>query len=400
MHAFAYLYERFPSLTQTFCYREIRELNRQGIQPALFSIRRPEEIPVDCPAAIRQAVEYLPDPAMLSLKEKSRWRYWLPGQRRVRLALQETTTDIQRLYTAIWLGPRLQARGIGHVHVHFAGIAARTAYWLKKLYGITFSFTAHANDVFCETSFPIGLNDLFREASLIVTVSDFSRAWLQERFPFAADKIERVYNGIDTALFNSQRSSASSVPMILSVGRCIEKKGYPDLIDACALLKSRGVAFRCRIVGGGPLEESLRSQVNALDLASCVELTGSQPQEKVHEALAEADLFVLACAREKDGGMDNLPTVIAEAMAAGLPVVSTHLAGVPEMVLEGSTGHLVPERNPTALADAMQALLADRARALEMGRAGRALVESRFDAEVTARDLKQLFENRLGLRLR
>ena len=390
MKKFAYLFERFPSFTQTFCYREVLEMRRQGVAAPVYSIRVPKDVPADCPAELARAVRYLPEPDALAAEMKTLrmlGRYpW-----RVIQALRRwgKRPDKGRVLAAAWLGPRLQAAGIGHVHAHFAGIAARTAYWLKQFYGITFSFTGHANDMFCETDFPVSLEDLVREATFIVTEADFSRDWLRRRHPTHAAKIERVYNGIDPAAFPHSQP-APGRPRIVSVGRCIEKKGFADLIDACALLRQRGVDFECAIVGGGPLEESLKARIAGHGLQDSVRLTGPLPQEQVRALLAEATLFVLACATEADGGMDNFPTVIAEAMSAGLPVVSTRLAGVPEMVGHGATGLLVGEKQPAALADAIGELLADPEKARRFGTCGKAAVAERFASGVTAAELQKL----------
>jgi glycosyltransferase involved in cell wall biosynthesis len=390
MTSFAYLFERFPSFTQTFCYREVLEMRRQGGDMPIYAIRVPQDIPADCPAQLASAVHYLPQADALAAEMKTLhmlgrypWRviqtlrHW--GKR----------PDKGRVLAAAWLGPRLRKAGITHLHVHFAGMAARTAYWIKQFYGITYSFTGHANDMFCETAFPVSLEDLVREAELVVAVADFSRDWLVRRCPEHAGKIHRVYNGIEIEKF-PQAHAAPGRPRLVSVGRCIEKKGFADLIDACALLRDRGLDFECAIIGGGPLEESLRARIAERGLQGIVELTGPQPQEEVRRRLAQASLFVLACATESDGGMDTLPTVIVEAMASGLPVVSTRLAGVPEMVEEGVTGLLVGEKQPAALADALATLLHDPARARQMGACGKAAATERFGLSGTVAALRGL----------
>lgn len=388
--SFAYLFERFPSLTQTFCYREVQEMRRQGMDPAIFSIRVPEDAPADCPEDIKELVQYLPPDEEVVAGVKQRLeRKQLSRAANITLTHWGKFSDKRRAYVAAHLGPILRKQGICHVHAHFAGIAARTAYWLKEFCGIHYSFTAHANDIFCETDFPVTLADLVREASFISTVTDYSRDWLRKRFPADAKRIHRVYNGIDVSVFCEAKPPAGK-PRIISIGRCIEKKGYPDLINACALLRDRGMDFECLIVGSGPLEDALKAQIGALKLDGIVQMLGARPQEEVRALLATSSLFVLACATEPDGGMDNLPTVIVEAMACGLPVVSTRLAGVPEMVREGVTGFLTNEKDPLGLANAVSKALADPVRAKEMGFHGRALARALFTTEVTTGQLKRL----------
>jgi glycosyltransferase involved in cell wall biosynthesis len=213
---------------------------------------------------------------------------------------------------------------------------------------------------------------------------------LRERFPESAAKIQRIYNGVDLARF-IVTDLASAPAEIISIGRLIEKKGFGDLISACALLRSRGRKFQCIIIGEGPLEEALRAQIYAADLKPFVTLKGPQTQSEITKRLAHATIFALPCTHEAGGGMDNLPTVIMEAMAAGLPVISTPLAGIPEMVENGANGELVPERDPAALALAIEKLLDDPERARRLGERGRQIAQEKFSIEASARLLLELF---------
>jgi glycosyltransferase involved in cell wall biosynthesis len=301
-------------------------------------------------------------------------------------------SDFLRLYQAIYVGMRLQEKGLRHVHSHFAGMGTRTAYWIKEFFALPYSFTAHANDIFAPRDFVVSLAKLIENAAAVVTVSDYAVRLLQERFPESAAKVRRVYNGVDLARFQPTDFGKTKTA-IVSIGRLIEKKGFADLISACALLRSRGHAFLCSIIGEGPLEESLRAQIVAAGLEESVELTGPQTQTQIAERLAHATMFVLPCTREVDGGMDNLPTVIMEGMAAGLPVVSTPLGGIPEMIEPGVNGELVPERQPEALCAAIERLIADPEKARTFGNAGREIAREKFSIATSARQLQQLFDS-------
>lgn len=145
MSSFAYLFERFPSFTQTFCYREVLEMRRQGVTAPLYSIRRPKDIPKDCPEELARAVRYLPEPNALAEEMKTLHLLGRYPWKVIRtLSHWGKRPDKGRVLAAAWLGKRLQQEGVRHVHAHFAGIAARTAYWIKAFYGITYSFTGHA----------------------------------------------------------------------------------------------------------------------------------------------------------------------------------------------------------------------------------------------------------------
>ncbi|MGE5213074.1 MAG: glycosyltransferase, partial [Nitrospirota bacterium] len=334
MTDFAYLFERFPSFGQTFCYREVAELQRQGVTPPIFSIRNPrDEPPQDWDMRVVERVHYLPEEKEL-LDDVGRASKKGKLTPQILAALDEwgRRTDFLRLYQAAYAGLRLREMGIGHVHAHFGGMAARTAFWINRFFPITFSFTAHANDIFAPRNFEIGLDKLVDAARVIVTETDYAAKFLCERFPDRTDRVHRIYNGLDPAGF-SRAEFSSSPPLIIAVGRLIAKKGFGDLIRACALLAERGKSFRCEIIGEGPLETELREEIERLGLQRRIILAGAKPQSQLRERLAAANVFVLSSVIDPDGGMDNLPTVIMEAMASGLPVVSTDLGGIPEMVI-------------------------------------------------------------------
>ena len=395
MTRFAYLFERFPSFGQTFCYREVAELDRQEMAVPIFSIRNPkDEPPQDWDPRIVGRVDYLPDEKEL-----------LEGVRRAAKKRKLTTdivaaldewgrrTDFLRLYQAVYVGLRLQEMGITHVHAHFAGMAARTAFWINKLFALSFSFTAHANDIFTPRNFEIGLDKLVRTARTIVTETDYAAQFLRERFSGCAGRIHRIYNGLDLAEF--KRADFSSMPpLIITVGRLIPKKGFGDLVRASALLAQRGKSFRCQIIGKGPLEGGLCGLVEQLGLQERVVLTGAKPQSQLRECLAAANVFVLPSVIDPDGGMDNLPTVIMEAMATGLPVVSTNVSGIPEMVIENKTGFLVQPSDVVAIADAIEKVINDRSLAQKLGQSGYKRAHTLFSIEKNVRELCALIAGR------
>lgn len=397
----AYIFERFPSFTQTFCVREIEQLERMGVRPLVFSIRdtRSEGIK-HFPQELVESVHFLPPREELISLVKS-WKDDRALPRAAALALRHwgERPDKARVYEAAYIAKimnDLGAEAPRHVHSHFAGVGARTCWWLRKFTGVTYSFTAHANDIFCKPEDEtVPFPSLFDEAALVVTVSDYTAKQLRERFPAAAARVRRVYNGMDLEPFKLARQKGDrshSAGGILSVGRLIEKKGYPDLITACGLLRDQGLAYRCRIVGEGPLEESLKAQIASLELQDLVELTGPLGIDEIRRLLVEeTQIFALACATEHDGGKDNLPTVLMEAMAASLPCVSTHLAGVPEMVVDGVTGLLCDERQPQAFATHLATLLRDPAKCESMGRAGLQHAEQHFTRDVTGAALLKCY---------
>jgi colanic acid/amylovoran biosynthesis glycosyltransferase len=388
MPSFAYLFERFPSFGQTFCYREVAELYRQGVEPPIFSIRNPkDEPPQDWDARIVERVHYLPEEKELldDIARASKKGRLTPE---IIAALDEwgRRTDFLRLYQAAYVGLQLKENGISHVHAHFAGLAARTAFWIARFFPITISFTAHANDIFAPRNFEIGLDKLMQAARLVITETDYAAKFLRERFPDRADRIHRVYNGLNLAEFG-RADFSSDPPLIIAIGRLIGKKGFTDLIRACALLVEHGRSFRCEIFGEGPLKEQLGGRIKKLELQKLVKLPGAKPQHELRARLANASVFALPSIPEADGGMDNLPTVIMEAMATGLPVVSTRIGGIPEMVVESETGFLVQPGDPVALANAMERVTNDRSLGQKLGQAGYARAQTLFSIEKNVREL-------------
>ena len=397
MTRFAYLFERFPSFGQTFCYREVAELDRQDVVPPIFSIRKPkDEPPQDWDARIVERVCYLPEEQEL-LEDVRR------AVKKRKLSTENVTaldewgrrTDFLRLYQAVYIGLRLRNMGIGHAHAHFAGMAARTAFWINRFFPITFSFTAHANDIFAPRNFEIGLDKLVSAARAIVTETDYAAKFLRDRFPNYADRIHRIYNGLDMSEFEGAAFS-SIPPLIVAVGRLIPKKGFGDLIRACASLAERGRSFRCEIIGDGPLENELRAQIERLGLQDRVVLPGAKPQSELRRRLSAANVFVLPSVIDPEGGMDNLPTVIMEAMATGLPVVSTAIGGIPEMVIENETGFLVGPGDVSGMVNAIERVISDHSLAEKLGDCGYERAQRLFSIEKNVRELCALIETGRG----
>ena len=384
---FAYLFKKFPVFAQTFIAREVEGLARHGCEPDVYALQPAPPGDQEGFDALRKRVRVLP--AGLSLASDI-LRSGFGGNLPVSAFLSGAWAGggNRRRREAFWLGPRLRAAGISHVHTHFTGPAARTAWWLRQDFGISYSITAHANDFLSDADEYPGMERLLGDASFVVAVSDYSRRVLAGQYPRA--RIVRVYNGmrLDSAL----PPAPATPPLLVAVGRLVEKKGYPILIEACRTLRGRGIDFRCEIIGEGPLEDALRAQIG--DLAGLVSLAGPRTQPQIRQSLAAASVFVLPCVEEISGGMDILPTVITEAMAAGLPVVSTRLAGIPEMVVDGKTGFLVAPGDPGAVADAIQKLLSNAVEARAMGAAGRRHAESLFSEDVTIPQLLALLEER------
>lgn len=371
-------------------------MRRQGVRLRVFSLSDTRDEAIQhFPKELIESVHFLPPKLELSDLVK-RWKSEGRLSKEAVLTLRHwgDRSDKRRVYEAIYIGEKLREQGIGHAHCHFAGLAARTCWWVRQFYGITFSITGHANDLFCPEPGSVTIEQLMHDASRLVTVSEFTANYLRGTYPKAAGKVRRVYNGLDLAPIIAcgealSGESKSDPPLIFSVGRLIEKKGFADLIKACGVLNRQGVRFQCEIVGDGPLEEELMQLIASEGVGELVTLVGPKSQDWIIPRLHVATVFALPCVIENDGGMDNLPTVIMEAMAASLPCVSTRLAGVPEMVIEKETGLLVEPGDFQGTATAIGELLGDEAKRATYGSAGLVRARELFAKEVTARQLRR-----------
>jgi glycosyltransferase involved in cell wall biosynthesis len=404
-----YLYSRYPVISQTFCDAEMLALERRGLELTIGSVYPPlTSLRHEHISRLRAPVHYAPPQEVLRISEKNakiagRWprdlieqheRKYGPG---IKAAL--------RARNALYFADFFARNEVDHVHVHFANRAAHTALFLKEISGIPFSVTAHGQDFMKD----LGSDDLLREicaaAEFLAAETDYSRELLCRRCPDSTAKIHRVYNGMDLERFPTPYHEAEPprhgeqaiiapyhVPRIISVGRLVAFKGFDHLIDACAELARRGFDFTCDIIGDGPLRNMLQAKIESFNLSSRINLLGSLSQRAVLEKIQAADIFALASVIDAQGASDVFPTVILEAMASTRPVVSTRLAGIPELVVDGETGILISPGDTAALTEALQHLLCDGELRLGYGRAGRARIEQHFRIEHTVAPLIKLFE--------
>lgn len=392
-----YLYSRYPVISQTFCDTEMLALERIGVDLEIGSIYPPlTSLRHEHISRLRAPVRYAPPQKILRIWEENAkttgaWPAELVNRHEQKYGRQMKAE--QRARNALYFAELFTRSGVNHFHVHFANRAAHTALFLKTISGIPFSVTAHGQDFMKD----LGNDDLLREicagGEFIAAETDYSRDLLRQRCPDSTSKIHRVYNGIDLERFPVPLlPPANSVPRIVTVGRLVAFKGFEQLIDACAELGRRGVDFICEIIGDGPLRENLQEKVNKLSLSSRVTLPGSLSQGAVFEKLQAADIFALPSITDRQGASDVFPTVIMEAMSAARPVVSTQLAGIPELVVHEETGLLVRSGDMIALVEALEQLIRNPELRLRYGRAGRMRIEQHFRIEQTIRPLLELLQ--------
>lgn len=326
---------------------------------------------------------------------RSPLKYW----RALRRAIWQTSPvpeDLARMLIifpkAVYFAKQLEEMKVDHIHVHFVwlnGIAAQVA---ADLTGITYSLHAHAWDIFQRNRECVRRQ--LELATAVVTISEYHRQYLAELCPrWHPEDIRVVHCGLDPAEFTPAHvPAADQVIRIISVGSLVEKKGHEYLIDACVQLAARGYRFKCSIVGIGPLREALQARINKCSLQEEVLLVGAKNQAEVQDFYHNSEIFVLACVLARNSDRDGIPVVLMEAMAMQVPVVTTPVSGNPELVCDGETGLLVPERDAQALAHAIERLINDPTLRHKLGQQGRQVVLAGFDIHQTAAQMAAIFQ--------
>ena len=392
-----YVVKRYPRYSETFIVTEILAHEEAGLPLEIFSLYPPVDTHFqDAIARVRAPVNYVPDSDGKSL------RFWeglsgvaadVPGLwSSLGAAKGEEARDVFQAAVVAGLARR---KGIRHLHAHFGSAAATVARLAARFGGLTYSFTAHAKDIYHESVRPDDLRRKLADASAVVTVSDYNLEYLRVQYGEAAARVRRIYNGIDLERF-PYSAPRDRPPMVVYVGRLVEKKGLSDLIDACASLAGRGKTLECGIVGAGELEADLRERIARLGVGSTVRLLGPRPQAEVIRLIREASAVAAPCVIGEDGNRDGLPTVILEAMALGTPCVSTDVTGIPEVVRHEETGLIVPQHDPGALADALERFASDADLRVSIAVRARERIEDEFDIRRNAAKIRALFREAAG----
>jgi glycosyltransferase involved in cell wall biosynthesis len=451
----AYILKGFPRMSETFIAGEIYRLEQAGIRLRLFVIKQDEVYRHPVVDRIRARPDYLPATSPLSRTTPlRRWLASNLGNfrpalrrtaRRRRLGLVRAATaalaQAMRARAGIWSRPRgvylkeflqsvaladrlLDAPDVRHLHAHFAHGATTVAWLASSITGLPFSFTAHATDIYRESLNPAGLlRRKLAAATFAVTCTESNRKYLQALA--GQTPVHCIYHGLNVDFSELLARAPKSPPpkggclRVLGVGRLVPKKGFDTLVEACGLLHRRGVHLQAVIVGEtggegddtrGPIDshgrqvpppgsdaakrqhaDEIRCRIAALGLDQSVRLAGPMGQAELFQEYRRATVLCLPCRILEDGDRDGIPNVLVEAMACGLPVVTTNVSGIPELVCDGVNGLLVPPDNPQAVAEALLRVHCDRALASRLEQNAAATVRERFDGDALAQRLASLF---------
>jgi colanic acid/amylovoran biosynthesis glycosyltransferase len=386
----AYVVKRYPRFSETFIVNEILAHEKAGLELEIVSLYPPNDTHFqNLLSRVRAPVTYL---SAAGLKAIEFWHALkqascvVPGlYSRLSYSQYEEPSEV---YQAALLSKLVREKNINHLHAHFASTATSVARLASYFADVPYSFTAHAKDIFHESIQPNELSQKLLDASAVVTVSDYNVKFLQENY--MAKRVHRIYNGLDLETFSFE-APVQRFPLIVGVGRLVEKKGFMDLLESCAILAKRGLRFHCEIIGDGEERALLQGRIRDLTLENHVQLLGARPQQEVIAKIQAASVFALPCIVGEDGNRDGLPTVLLEAMALGTACVSTDITGIPEILHHEETGLQVPQREPLALANALERLLTDSELRLRLAVNARGLIEKDFDIERNAAKLREVF---------
>ena len=404
MPVLVYIGAALPSLSETFVYREIAALRRQGIQIQPVSIHAPAHDlgDRDAEAVLDDVIELYSAGAVRLMLDALAEGIRRPARAgsTIALALRDAAIGrcpsilarakvVWQAMAALALSFRTRELDLLRVHAHMANVPTSIAMYYAKVRSVPFSFTGHAADLFLSPSL---LKEKLERAAFIACISEWHRSFYHSITPLADAKLPLVRCGIDIDRFQTpKRPATNDITQILAVGRLVPKKGFDTLIESIGLLKEELPKIQVTIVGGGPEQQRLVELIRERGVDSHVELLGAQANEKVRELMVRSDIFVLPCRIDQRGDRDGIPVVLMEAMACGLCAISGDLPTIRDLIQDGVNGRLVESDNPGALARAIADVIDDAAQRRLFAERGRATVVTEFSMETNVKRLMKAF---------
>jgi colanic acid/amylovoran biosynthesis glycosyltransferase len=403
----AYIVSRFPKLTETFILYEILAVQEQGVQVELYPLQRehttlmhPEAKQLMTTAHFQPPVSWPIIRANLHFLRRKPRTY----VKALRDLLRATWGSLRYFAGALIFFLKtvrfaylMEAAEITHIHAHFASHPAAAAFVIHRLTGIPYSFTAHGSDLHRDRHM---LREKTAEAEFVVTISHYNKQiFIDECGEQVRHKVAVIRSGVDTQAFQPRSNYRQDGPphhplTIVCIGTLHEVKGQTHLIEACRLLRDKGIDFTCHFVGDGPDRDALSAQVAAAGLGDHTRFDGQKTRQEVIALLRKADILAAPSVPSRDNRREGIPVVLMEAMVSGVAVVASDLSGIPELVENEVSGLLVPPGNPAALAGALEHLYRDPALRQRLGQGGRGKVLREFDLEASAAALVRGFSMR------
>jgi glycosyltransferase involved in cell wall biosynthesis len=401
-----YMIGTYPGVSSTFIDREIRMMRQWGLTMHLLSIRPPDQqksLSREQQENRREVIYLLPVRWGEFVRGQLSFLFRKPGVylgtliyllTRRHPTFRDWVMTVLHFAEGVHAAYLLRETGVNQLHAHFVDRAATVALVAGRLLGIPYSLAVHAGeDIYVH---PVLLPEKFAEAKFVISCTQYNLDHLQHKLGILDldKKAYAIHHGLDFDRYGLT-PRPQSPPLLLSVGRLVEKKGFDYLIRACQRLKDAERNFVCHIIGAGPDRPKLEALIGELELQDTVILCGVVPHDQVLEEYNRATLFALPCIQGQDGSLDGIPNVLPEAMASWLPVVSTPVSAISELITDGVNGLLVPPQDDAALADALARLLDDAALRQRLGAQGRQSVAEAFNLDPNVRAVYEVFM-RLG----
>jgi len=396
----AYVMSRFPKHTETFILYEMLAIEAQGVPVEIYPLLKQRDAVVHQEAqALVNRAHYMPFISLSTISSniaaiRSNAKLYFSTLLEVlRGAFGNTNFLIGAISAfpkAVHFSAMMVEERVTHIHAHFSNHPAVAALVVHRLTGIPFSFTAHGHDIHKDRTM---LREKISAAVFAVTVSKYNKSLMaKECPPEDVSKIHVIHCGVDTRLFQqpANRNKEGAIA-IICVASLLEVKGHTYLVQACRLLRDRGVDFVCHLVGEGNYRARIEREIDEYGLGKHIKLHGACTQSHVRELLTASDIFVLASKPTRRGAREGIPVSIMEAMAVGVPVVASEISGIPELVENGMSGFLTPPGDVDALAKSIGVLIEDDPLRRRMGAAAREIVLRDFNLESNARQLIHMF---------
>lgn len=406
----AYILKGYPRISETFISNEILLLEKLGFTMHLFPMRQPRESFSHASVKkIKAQVSYLPTELsenfikllipniLLAIRHPRRYKKTL--QRAEFAKAKNKRATLKHLLQAGYLC-YYHLTGdtkIGHLHGHFAHSPTSVTRFAASLSGLSYSFTAHAKDIY--TSTKDKLRQRIEEAEFVVTCTKYNKEFLEELKGDCTTPIHCIYHGIDLNLFTNDRdiSKTDNSYKIFTVARLTTKKGLPTIYRALHLLKQKGITFTHTLIGDGDDRDVITELIKTLGLGKQCQCLGTQTHGEVIQQFSTSDLFVLGCEIAPNGDRDGIPNVLVESLAMGVPALSTNISAIPEILINEQTGLTVAPQDPEAMALAMERILTDTKLRDHLIKSGKELVSSTFDNKKLIEKMAKIFRKQTPL---
>ncbi|PCH91669.1 MAG: hypothetical protein COB85_08845 [Bacteroidetes bacterium] len=400
----AYILGSFPSISEIFILNEIVLLKKKDIHIQIISINKSDTV-LENDICNLQVNTIYPPTFFSFIILKTNLLYLLKRPRVYFKTIVQSINsypvlpfqllkNLRNFFNGVYFTYQLRDQDIEHIHAHFASQPTCIAMIISELSEIAFSFTAHAHDIYTDKKGELSVK--INRAKFVITCTAYNKEFLGRLAHQSTAKIYHIYHGLDVSTWPFRIPHITKNPVqILTVARLVKKKGITYLLKALKILLDKGYSVQCTIIGKGPLSRDLVQQSINANISENVKFINALSPREIKHYYFEADVFILPSTVAEDGDMDGLPNVLMEALATGVPVISTTISAIPELVEHEQTGLLVPEKNVEAIVDTFLKLMANYELFSSIAINGRKKMVEEFDIEKSTEKLKNIFHSHI-----